>query len=276
LHPGRSPEIDVKTFAFSAALRRLLLLATLATPCTSHAIEWQAEASLQNLTFTLIDLDPLDGIAPALVFNQGFWLDVAHQDSADQTVAWQQGNGQPGGGALISATALGMITLAQVSAGAPYGADAWARFQGQGPGTAVAQAYLLHSSFSLTPHTQLVATAQATTKALGRDAQHFTGAGAQITFQGPAGLLAADRLYTQVSPYGDLTAPDRAMWVSLQNDSPQALTGELYAGAWASSVNLSLSPVPEPGTASLWLVAAAAAAGAAQARKRRAHNAAAR
>lgn len=51
------------------AIAALIVACVLSTPTQAAVLEASASASIKNLTFTLIDLAPTDGISPSMVFN---------------------------------------------------------------------------------------------------------------------------------------------------------------------------------------------------------------
>lgn len=230
------------------------------------ALEVQAattsSAVMSNVRIQLIDLDPLDGIAPAISFESS-WTDSYNQVTANgapqQTfltgAALGSGvspfvSGSGGTRAQLQVLAGDLLT------GAGPGSSAFATASGAG-NSAAGFAANLTSRFTVTAHTRIVMTADATSVQIGGDLGDYG------TAQNLLGLL---NLFPDGSTSGSydstnafltadgqtFTAGPRGLQVTFENTTAAPLTG--YALAFSTAMAYgSTSAVPEPQTIALML-----------------------
>jgi hypothetical protein len=250
--------------------------------------ESQASAAMGPFQFTLFDLDPLDGIAPAVVFNVLTYGSQASSSAYElfenvsvnkySPVPWGPlsavadtarahaeasvaggGSGQPGGVSLSASGSLATFT------GPDFGESASFQALAAGPD--------FSGSFTLTNNTVLVlkGTASASGHATAPNGGYFGNgfqASASMSVSGPApggGGFQTSSDVVDVFGYaffgsGDVSqSQSRTLAVSFTNLSGGSLTGSLQTSVSASGYGYA-NAVPEPHTYAM-LIAGLAAMG---------------
>jgi len=196
-------------------------------------------AQLTDLTVRLIDLDPADGIVPAVSFSGPSSATASYgigrsrsSDSEVGSQAFGEVSASSGGSAHLSGDVMNGEGLASVSAGALQ------------PGYTFSNALLTLAGpqFSITPATEIVISGQATVT---RDAY------LALELSGTTSTGAQDDFFRVFSPNSLQTS---AASISFSNTDPDYLTGN-FTGWLGAVASFALpSAVPEP-DAWLFLVA---------------------
>lgn len=241
---------EIKLAALAAA-------GLLAAVPSAHATA-TATATLTNFHYQVFDLDPNDGIAAAVTFASGASVSASASHTDGTTVSdSQNANGAIGSALSVSALLGGSSASSLTTAGDPAGADlwpgAWSSASAAGAhNSANGVAWLVASSFTLTPHTLLVFSGtpsgvKAATTALGEAA--YASASVQISDAGNT-QYANGRAYANV--YADGAT---ASWLpafisaSFSNLTNADVTG--FAYAYASTSALGVAAIPEPASYAL-------------------------
>lgn len=273
---------------------RLLAAAALTLAATSAFADASADARLTDLTITLFDLNPADGIAPSVSFASGSaGTSLATALGSTQLPTYYDSAAQYGGTAFGSASAATTpnpsVGATGIVAGDPtvgsglLSSSAFARPAGFAYGEG--DAYIGNGggsvTFTLSPDTVLVITGHATANSFADlsspyeasqayaylSLEGYVAGGLQSSHSGLAELAGNNGQYpTTASGQSDLA-------VSFVNGSAttSATGGFLgYVSAYAQSSPPPTPPIPEPSTGALWLVGLAALGMAARRRAGRA------
>jgi hypothetical protein len=229
-------------------------------------------ATLPNFHYQLFDLDPTDGITPAVVFADDGTF-VFSSATPDNYASFDvQSNSGPFGSSLSVSSLLGSTSAsASTTAGNPQDLDAGAAglavASAAGAETeAYAYSFPLYSSFMLTPHSSLVFAADASgLNATATMFGEFAYAETEIDIYsdnglGGLGLAAFDYALTYVDPDGS-TGSDgsNSLSVSYSNLTDSVAYGFGFAQAYVDVGDF--APVSEPRSDAL-VVAALLAMGA--------------
>lgn len=161
--------MDWKKIIGIAGLGTLIIAASPA----SHA-QASATSSITGFTYTLIDLDPNDGITPSLTLtNPNYWIDAA---------AYPDSSGYPNPIEIITTAGTASIALASGTTASSYnGSAASSSLTIYGASPRFDANTITQWNFSLTPHTAAVLTGYGTIHAeqvgglyAGADAQIFS------------------------------------------------------------------------------------------------------
>lgn len=260
-------------------MNRILVAAGVLSAAFSAHADVQLAASLAGLQVQLIDLDPLDGIAPAVTWLGGNSYGAAYALSARdqydnkstslpspfQAVAGS-GSSSPST-AVFVALGSGDLTGTSFEAKSGYGLSS---AQGYSSNYALAAS---RAQFSLTPHTRLVFSAWATTdvsSSLTGEIDNQVSLAAFIRLQGagvPSGYQETFSLILPPRTAGVFSRhKEERLSLVYVNTTSGDLNGELWARA---SVQQTLQPIPEPTGAGLLLAGIGLVA--ALARRRRDH-----
>lgn len=233
-----------------------LLLSTLAAPALA---EGGHEASITNVRITLVDLDPNDGIAPAISFAEGGFIGT-----------WLPGDNP--GGLVQTPFALGDAASVTRSAGAHtvsfsvlagsllgpgVAPGATAVHSGNGPVGLAGEAQVIFSDFTLTPQTRIEIRAFGSASTAG-----YAGAGGIFDAWAGAGLnlfsrtlqlsYALDFVNAYSNTGGPVTPFDaRELYSAYDNAAPLPFTASVSAVAYVGAQEA--APVPEPAA---WLLMA--------------------
>lgn len=234
-----------------------LILGLAAAPARAAGQAW---AELRSLSIQLVDLNPGDGIAPQIRFDEGFMTAGAFATG-------------PGGlhdceaqalteGCSASSTSVFAWSRGEVFPGNPwalnsgYGASVEASavaLKPRGSADAFANAGLAGHWFMLGPGTRLVVSAAASATASVLDAGDIAWVNMSLELMNfyDNSSLDGDGLVIRLDRTGGLIGPGtvhEARTVEVSLDNPGAATAEavLYASLWATAA--SQSPVPESGT----------------------------
>ena len=221
---------------------------------------------MSNVHIELIDLDPLDGITPSISFD-GTYLNSYNQITVNGNPQQTYVTGGPLGTSIGPFASGSGSTSAQLQVFAGdlmtgNGPGASASATAAGPGnTAAAVGESLALDFTLSPHTGIVMTANAT------DATTSGGLGESAWAQNTLGLL-------QVLPDGSSTGPTdltfsflnadgvtytsapKVLQVTFENTTDSPMAG--YAMAYSSAIASGVAAVPEPQSVVLMLAGIAA------------------
>lgn len=247
----------MSTHTRASAAAAALLLFTLAAPALA---EGGHEASITNVRITLVDLDPTDGIAPAISFAEGGFIGT-----------WLPGD-SPGGlvqspfalgdAASVTRSAGAHTVSFNVSAGTLLGAGvapgATAVHNGNGPVGLAGEAQVIFSDFTLTPQTRIEIRAFGSASTMG-----YAGAGGIFEAWAGAGVnlfsrtlqlsYALDFVNAYSNTGGPVTPFDaRALYAAYDNAAALPLTASVSAVAYVGAQEA--APVPEPAA---WLLMAA-------------------
>lgn len=195
-------------------------------------------ASVQGLTFTLIDLDPNDGIAPGLVWNEALaGGDVSSVFgslfSFDADGTWSVSFPDSGSDSVFDATSFS--TPASASVGgvlAQIGnAGAGAQFQTAATGSADSAAAFAYGAFTLSPMTALSITGSLSASIHGPSSAGFAlPAGTPANF---STLYAQSAAYAGVhlSPLSGLSSVPSFESITLNGENYTPSTDPLFSGA---------------------------------------------
>lgn len=216
--------------------------------------------ALSDFRYELVDLDPNDGIVPAVTFDTGSTLGAGWYPPGSTMCDCQYANGAIGSAFSVSGTQGSFVASAAASAGNPAGT-------GLGPGLSVsvngfepgaggqAYGYAVIGAFSLTPNTRLVFTAStsglsASTSILGQAVS--ANAAVQLSNQ-TQDLISFENsnLYIDVNGVQSSNLLS-TVTASFTNASGGAVGG--YAFVSASVSILDVRAVPEPSTYAFMLV----------------------
>lgn len=260
------------------------LMGMMSVACANSSVS----ATLDAVKLTLIDLDPSDGVAPWISFQNGtdtfrggvFVLSndqVVDGGYASYTKPFLSFTRQASGGGNLARAS---FTADATGQGGQQTAQSYAVFQEVSRELAQAQAIAVSNKFQLSDKTLLVVTASSTlnmavTHAWSTDAElngEVADAFNRIQIYGPAaggegtGTQLSDALHeihlrsqgswnVETSRYDlspDSRSESRSFSASFSNLSGSALSGTLFITSSAVSVTPG-TPVPEPGAASLLL-----------------------
>jgi hypothetical protein len=240
-----------------------------------------SSAALGSITWQLIDLNPLDNVAPSITFlaggggNDTYAHTYAYQSNPfaqSQQQNWGSGNWAPVNSssstslawatASLTGSGIGSAVLSASGASAtPVSAYQYdlAYYQGQ-----AYNGYNGYSSFTLSANTLVTFSAAATISGSAQAAGAPNGAHAQaqawFDVWGP-GILgngnqsSNDTLYQNIYAYGNPSqsfSDSRTLGVSFLNLTAGDMTGTLRAGAYAYGYS-NAAPVPEPESYALLL-----------------------
>lgn len=242
----------MKKYTFPLAF--LALAATTLSAPLAHAAS--ASSALSNVYIQLFDLDPLDGITPALTFSNG---DSSLYGYAFDGVGLNYNDVGPMGSALAnSVTDGGAQAASAVLAG-----NVWLPASGNGANSSAAavglnanaygQGQLINSQFTVTAKTVVVmtATGQASAAAaLGESAYASAYVGMQDL---TSNNYSYGQAYSQVDVNGNAYGSGGPLTVqaSFVNLLAGNLIGNIYAVAYSSASGV--TPVPEPTSYALML-----------------------
>ena len=206
--------------------------------------------------YQVLDLDPTDGIAAAVSFANGAYVETYATPDNDITRDYHSDAGAVGAILSVSSLLGWNSASAGTTAGDPVGT-------GAGPGGAAfasvagansyarGVAYSLLSSFTLSPHTELVFTAStsdvsATGTELGDTAYALSGvelctlpdcsSGPSSQGTSYVGVFSDGTTYSSLSP---------SVTASFFNFTNTAMTGTAYAGAYVFATGVATVPEPE-------------------------------
>lgn len=234
--------------------------------CISAQAASTASASLSNVRIQLIDLDPFDGITSAISFDDTL-LNSYNQITVNgnpQQTYWTGGPLGTSFGPFTSGTgstwARLQVFAGDLLAGSGPGASAFATAAGTG-NSAASVSESLALGFTLTPHTRIVMTADAT------EATISGGLGESGFAQNILGLLhlspdgsttgETDVTYSFLTTDGlTYTAAPRVLQVTFENMTGSPMDG--YAMAYAAAMAYGVAAVPEPQSIALLLTGLAA------------------
>ena len=256
-------------------------------------------ASISGLQFTLVDLNPFDGITPAVTFHplEFGWDKVSTAvDSLPPVEQWGHSAFQPlyshsvsaqaDAAASVSGNFDGSMAIASsVQAAEPALHEDHAQVRSYGNAYAILlDPWGTESNFELTPFTRLVVTANfdlhAQASFIPADTRydyqrHEVFASALLTLSSVGERFAqAQEAYFQLSNYenGGLDRPydetvSETATLSLVNWHNRSMLGAIGASTYGTAY-LTLLPVPEPSSAAMAFVGLLALAGVRRARKR--------
>lgn len=239
-------------------VRATLALGTLLGACGAYAGS-SAEATLDALTITLIDLDPDDGVAPSISFIGGASrasavvfqpFGVFDEDVASGSSAW----GDVGASVTLS---LGRVVASLEGAGADgSGGSLHASGQAADPGTPLGASvqyqaqvwapYVAAGAFVLSPWTALTISADAslsTTTQSGATSHDSAVAGAYLFLEGTGDVMGLD--CESVAGQQCTAADERQLSVSFSNAAGTSADGTFQAWTQVAGYSQAVG-VPEP------------------------------
>lgn len=261
-------------------VRAGVALGTLLGACGAFAAS-SAQATLDTLTVTLVDLHPGDGIAPSISFASGASrasavvfqpFGVFDEDVANGSGAWSdvgasvtlslggaaaslQGAGADGGGAALQVSGQAAEPGAPLGAAVQYQAQVWAP-------------YVAAGAFVLSPWTAVTISAEArlwTFSQSSATSHDVAGAGAYLFLNGTGDVISLDC----ESVSGQQCADTNGRLLSVTFSNAAATSADATFQAWAQVAGFSqAAAVPEP-TSPLMLLAGLGVVGG-LARRRRA------
>lgn len=223
-----------------------------------------AGAALSNFQYQLVDLDPGDGIAASVSFNNGAYVNASARDTTTALTSSTSNFtiGAIGSPLSISASqGLQSAASAQTTAGSPTsvsagpGATASATTMGFG-NSASSTAWALYGGFTLSPRTLLVFSAMPLSATVTSSVLGETGSAA--VYLGLNDNNGVQQSYGQVysvlnadgSTYSNYSAFPSLVTASFTNLTGVSVTGSALA---YSSVSVNSAPVPEPQAYALML-----------------------
>lgn len=219
-------------------------------------------ASVSQLTWQLIDLNPSDGIAPEISFHDSYYrTEVWYMAQGDvyerRTIEAAGTDAVNAGQASISATSL--FNVAQASAGlTSLGQNGWAEARG-----------VYSTRFRLTPYTGVLFSVRAEVDAATALPDGYSEG--SVTFNGSIGNYQSSIANSAFQD--DVRTQDDALSLLLRgyvHSEAGDAEGRLSLDAFArANTSAPTSPVPEPATSAM-LLAGLAIVGAGAARRRRA------
>jgi hypothetical protein len=235
------------------SLRAVAALAAVLAAAPAWA-DQAASVSLTGLTYTLYDLNPSDGIAPALTFASP---SVYPWDSVE-TYTWGSGDAdRTASGSTVLAPLAAQIAVPGVATAA---ASVSGTLEGGGvtlqasatsaapPSYTVATVSVFgddsHRNFTLTPSTMVVFNAAAALSATSNDQYPYAHALASLELLGGG----SHQSWSGYASAGQ--SLQESFGLSLVNPSSLDMTGYLKGSLYASTIAMT-SPVPEPGPAGL-------------------------
>lgn len=231
-----------------------LLALGMAAAAAPVAAATTASASIEAVHFQVIDLDPNDGITAAITFADASAIAYAYVAAGtlagQNVIASDGGSGLPGTAQSALVTLTGAQAGGTVLAGELFGATGPAAQVTAGvsqPGLAAyTHAFAIYSTFTLTPHTQLILTASTSAQAdLG--AGSIANARAEL-YASSADMSQFERSWSYVllSPGIRYEEQSPQAYVSFMNQTDSQLEGYLAASTMAS---VEVAAVPEASTA---------------------------
>jgi hypothetical protein len=236
-----------------------------------------AEARIVDITYTLVDLDPGDGIAPAFSFvNDPVVNRFRTELTADvsNSLLGTADNGINAAFSFIAALNLDRAVVGNQAhaSSSPTSASAWVLSEARGHASAFSSAesnLLFADDFGLrlTPRTSITVTATATVTAFdtgvaGAEGHAFEFAQAAAFLRlragdpgdgsGPQDTLSQRTALTTVDAFGDAVDASGLLSVSFDNLSATPLFGYLSVRSTASAFGV--TPIPEPSVWSLALI----------------------
>jgi hypothetical protein len=250
----------LRSFTASAFALAFATLALLAGPPARAA---GSSVSINHLQVRLIDLDPSDGITPGVSFSGGSTSLTYYRNEA--TNYHEGSNLLPllcaALGPFEDGDAFGTVT-AQSFGGdflSEHGWSATVSVNNRTGPTEAGGAAIMLSSFTLTPHTRLVLTGDVPAPLLfALDSDTTMAEAALFIGDGNPAKASSSRVYAAID-YGYHTHIGAGpLEVSYANTGWTEAQGALAVRLAASSRNnLSVAPVPEPGSAALFLAGVA-------------------
>ena len=234
----------------------LVLAAAAASVAPAQAQSASAQASLAQLAFELVDLDPNDGITPAMHITST----QTRSQSSYGTSSMQIEDD------TIYAAGTSSVTRSFGQATTSGGADPWTSAASYTdpslPNVYFKSWNLTEIHFTLTPYSELLVTAEVSVDA--SDAGGISAASSKAYF---SGWLNAELLYNFCvnGTYAYDTSVSRSIGGRLQSGA-EAVTGGL--GLVTEAV-VQLSPVPEPASVAMLLAGLAVVGASVQGRRRR-------
>jgi len=261
--------------AFAAAL--------LATPIAMAAT--QGVATVSNLSFSLIDLDPSDGVLPSIIWSDPYATVQADRSSGQIVTLLPQPDGSVQWGVSFAQTVsdahqgtssfLEALSASNPGVSAASGATQFtAQAIVDSPGVSLSSFVYGTGSFTLSANTELRVTGLLNTQVNGPGSAGFqgpVGAAANIgvvysqasayaeVFLGSSSTLSNSGgvSYTPntssasfpVDAYSDSSSP--LLGASFRNESSIDASGAFYVLVQATASELQAVPVPEPGTGAL-------------------------
>jgi hypothetical protein len=235
-----------------------------------------ATATLNNLRYQLFDLDPSDGVTPAVMFDAGSAASTFA--TADDYATWEYNyiSGPLGSGQSISSIRGTAIAFAVVTPGEFTGSGATPVATAQASATgssasALSNTWAVYSGFTLTPRTLLVFVANGTGLLASRTlpGEAFEAAlRVQLESVSDAGQLSVGQ--TWMRGYSDGTGDSNVVpliTASFSNLSATPVSG--FARAFASAYATGAGPVPEPNALLMFFVGLSGLAAAARRSRRK-------
>lgn len=214
--------------------------------------EGNAQAQITDVKITLVDLDPGDGIAPAISFASGGYLSswITAPGAAENKVQTDFASGAAGQVLRSDGSHSVFLTLLPGDLLGPGGGPgATANHSGAGIGGVAGEAQLIFSDFTLTPHTRLEITAVGSASTTGYpgtggDYGVWAGAGVNIFSRSLQASLSNEFINAFSSGAGTTSQSGR-LQASYDNIGDQAFTATISAVAYAGAA-VNAAPVPEP------------------------------
>ncbi len=242
----------------SLFMHAAIAAAALCAALPSHA-DVNAQAQITNIKITLVDLDPDDGISPAITFTDGGFIGTwnsAYGADMDQVQTPFALGAAASGTRTIGDHSVSFAVLAGNILGAGNGPGATATHSGVGDGGAAGEEDVIFTDFTLTPNTRIEISASASVSTVGyvgpegSSFSDWAGAGLGIFSRTLEVSLASD--YINAQEYGsDQGGHAQAgdLFTAYDNASGQPLQASLNALIYVGATEV--SAVPEPG---VWMM----------------------
>jgi hypothetical protein len=239
------------------------IAAAVASLAAMPAVASTATATLTDFHIQLVDLDPNDGIAPSLTFQNvlGGSFIAAESGAPGHVLTDTHQGGAPFGAGMSSSTRGAASALSSFTgdprapgAGGSASATASTGLQGlYGASTVQLGDGAIYSPFTLSADTRLVITADASASALSTftdpHADTWASVFLKLTDATGTGSVSTDTASAeQFAMTGGLATTDtRQITISFDNLTAADLGGIFYGSIDAYAADLSPSAVPEPG-----------------------------